>query len=81
MSRSKKYSINIRDVVHGFITAFIGATLTGLIDMASTGQLPDLPHLKTHLVVGLAAGVSYLVKKFLQNSDSKFLSEPKNTLQ
>lgn len=81
MTRSKKYSLNWRDAVHGFITAFIGATFTGLVDMASTGKIPDWEHVKIHITMGVAAGASYLIKKFFQNSESKFTGEPKKTLQ
>lgn len=81
MSRSKKFSINIRDIIHGFITAFISASFAGIVTSLSAGHLPTLDEVQTHALIGLSAGAAYLLKKFLQNSESKFTNEPKNTLQ
>jgi len=80
MQRSKKYTISWRDALHGFITAFLSASLTGVIDSLSVGALPDLAHIKTHALIGLSAGVGYLLKKFITNSDGKFTPEQKKSL-
>jgi len=81
MQRSKKFSISWRDALHGFITAFLSASLAGIIDILSAGVLPDLAHLKTHMFIGLSAGIAYLLKKFITNSEGKFTPEPKTKLQ
>ena len=82
MQRSKKYSISYRDILHGFLTAFLSASITGLMETLSQGVLPDLEHIKTHALIGLSAGIAYLFKKFMTNSEGKILSkEPKNTIQ
>lgn len=81
MKSSKKYSINWRNILHGFLVAFGSATFMGLIDMVSSGTVPDFEHIKVHVLAGLGAGLSYLFKKFFQNSEGKFNSEPKNTLE
>lgn len=81
MNRSKKYTLNIRDISHGFITAFISASFAGIITSLSAGNLPTLDEVKVHALIGLSAGLGYLFKKWISNSDGKFAGEPKKTLQ
>lgn len=85
MKRSKKYSINWRDAFHGLIMAFGGAFLDAAINgltVMTTEKTFDIPLVaKEAAVIGSIAGLTYIGKKFFQNSDSKFTPEPKNTLQ
>lgn len=80
MSRSKKYSINIRDVIHGIIMAFGAAFLDAIIMLMTTEKTIDLPLIKEASIIGVIACLTYVFKKFFQNSDSKFSPEPKKTL-
>ena len=75
MIHSKKYSVNYRDIIHGFVTAFIAASSAGLLTIISSGTLPTFDELKTHVVIGLSGGFAYLLKKFLSNSDNKILGK------
>ncbi len=86
MARSKKFSINWRDAFHGFIMAFGGAFIDGLINVISVitteGKTFDVAFVaKEATLIGLVSGLAYISKKFFQNSDSKFTPEPKSTLQ
>lgn len=81
MKRSKKYSINWRDAFHGLIMAFGGAFLDAVIMLMTTEKTFDLALCKEAAIIGVIAGLTYIGKKFFQNSESKFNGEPKNTLQ
>jgi len=82
MVRTKKYSINFRDVVHGFVTAFFTASVVGVEQLLASGSMPTLSDLRIQLLIGLSGGIGYLVKKFLTNSEGKIIAkEPKNKLQ
>lgn len=75
MIASKKYDLSWKDVLHGFITAFLAASLVGAIEVMKEGKLPTLEHLRTQVIIGLYGGVAYLVKKFLTNSEGKILKK------
>jgi hypothetical protein len=79
MQQSKFGSLNLRDALNGFLIAFLAAALSGVIQSLDAGQLPTVEQLKAHALIGLAAGLSYLVKNLFQNSDGKvFANEKKN---
>jgi hypothetical protein len=75
MNNSRLFSLNWKDIFNGFVSAFIFAVLTQIYQSADAGVLPTLTQLKASALVGLAAGVSYLIKKFVQNQDGKFLKK------
>lgn len=75
MTHSKQFSVNIRDVFHGFVTAVLTASTTGIVTMLESGSLPSAENIKAQAAIGLAAGFAYLVKKFLTNSDNKLLTK------
>jgi len=78
MNNSKFLRINMRDLAHGFLMAFLTASLTGIIEVLNTGQLPTVSSIKAHAIIGLTAGLSYVLKAVLENSGGKFLKkEPK----
>jgi len=82
MIHSKKFTINLRDVLHGFVTAFITATLAGLTTIGTSGALPTAQDVKSQIIIGLTAGVGYLVKKFISTSDNKLMgTEPSTSLK
>lgn len=66
---------NVRDLVHGFLVAFIAASCTGLLETLNLGHLPTLSSMKVHAVVGLTSGLSYVVKVLLENSKGQFLKK------
>ena len=82
MRPSKKFTLSLRDWTHGFITAFLGATLTSILEVVSKECLPTIDDVIMHIKIGLCAGIAYLIKKLLSNSEGKFMKrEPKNTVQ
>jgi len=75
---SKLFTLNISDFTKGFAVAVIAALLTGVQQYASAGTVPTWVQLKTIGLVALGAGVSYIIKNFLTNSEGALLkAEPK----
>lgn len=64
MNQSNFLSVNWKDVLKGFIVAAISAAVTGIYSSLSNGALPTVEQLKTSALVGLGAGISYLIKNF-----------------
>ena len=69
--------INGRDLVHAFIMTFLASSLTGVIEMLDSGHLPTLASMKVHAIVGLTAGLSYVLKVLTENSKGQFLKKEK----
>ena len=76
---SKQFTLNWRDITRGFITAIITAFLTSVYQSIESGALPTLAQLKTAGLIGLGAGVSYLLKNLL--SPAKIEIVPANKEQ
>jgi len=82
MIHSKKFTINLRDVLHGFVTAFLTSTLAGIMTIGTSGALPTAEDIKAQLIIGLTAGIGYLIKKFISTSDNKLMgTEPSTSLK
>jgi hypothetical protein len=73
MSKSKLGQINLRDAFHGFVVAFLTASLTGIIESLDSGHLPSLASVKVHALGGLTAGLAYIIKQFLQNDNGQLI--------
>lgn len=69
MAQSKFGKLNLRDALHGFVIAFLTASLTGVMESLSNGHLPSLANAKVHLIAGLTAGLAYILKQLLQNDE------------
>lgn len=84
MIQSKKYSLNIRDVIHGFLISVGSGALTALLailnDVASVPLQVNVI-VKLTIIGGISGGTTYLLKKVFSNSEGKFKSEPKSDLQ
>lgn len=77
--KSKLFSLNIKDGIRGAILAVLTASGTALIQVLNTGTIPDKAALKTVAIAGTAAGLSYVIKNFLTNSQDQVLKrEPTN---
>jgi hypothetical protein len=72
--KSKFLTIDTRDILHGFIMAFLTALLTGMIDMLQKGVIFDWPSLKPVIIAGVSAALSYLLKCLLSNSHNQLLT-------
>lgn len=73
MKNAKLFSLNLNDLVKGFVVAFLTVVVSGVYSGLESGTLPTLNELKTLTLLGLASGASYLLKNFLTNSDDKLL--------
>ena len=73
--KSNFLRLDTSDLVKGFVVAFLSASLTGLIATLDSGALPSLAELKQAGVVGLTAGLSYLLKNLLTNSQDELLKK------
>lgn len=73
--KSSYGKFNWRDLLHGFVVAFIAASCTGLIEVLDSGHLPTLASIKVHAVIGLTSGLSYVVKVLLENSSGQLLKK------
>ena len=77
--KTKLYQLGKNDLIKGFIVAVLTVVLTGSLTSLQAGVLPDLATVKTLIVTGLGAGVAYILKNLLTNSEDKFLKkEPKD---
>ena len=75
MKQSSFFSLGSRDLVNGLVVAFLSSFLTGLVATLEAGQLPTATELKSSLLVGVAAGVSYLLKNLLTNSQGQLMTK------
>jgi hypothetical protein len=73
--KSNFLNLNAHDLVKGFVVAFLSAALTGLVAILESSALPTLDDLQKAAVVGITAGLSYLVKNFLTNSHDVLLKK------
>lgn len=64
------------DLLKGFIVTVLTSVLTGAITIMNAGDIPlDFPSWKPTLIAGITAGISYLLKNFLTNSQDQFLKK------
>jgi hypothetical protein len=73
MSNAEFGKINGADVVKGFVVAALTSLLNSVVVVLSTGALPTLDSLRGMAIVGLSAGMAYLVKNLLTNSRDQLL--------
>ena len=66
--KSNFLSLNLRDAVNGFVVAFFSTALVSIVEILDSGNLPQIEELKTAAMVGLTAGVSYLLKNLFSNA-------------
>lgn len=67
--------INTRDLVKGAVVAVLAVVTSGLVTILESGALPTVQQLKGIGMVALTAGVSYLLKNFLTNSQDEVLKK------
>lgn len=71
---SKFLTINKKDTIKAgrlFVTAF----LTSLLTITATGKLPVQEDFISCLVIAMTSSFSYLINKYLTNSNDKFLTD------
>lgn len=73
MKEAKLFALKWKDVIKGFSVAALTVVLTGAMTSLQSGALPDMATLKALGITGIGAGVAYLIKNFLTNSDGQML--------
>jgi uncharacterized membrane protein len=79
MKSSAFLSLNISDLLKGFIVAFTSAIITGLYTYASSvpPTVPSAEQLKTIAMVGFASALAYILKNLFTNSKDQFMTKEK----
>ena len=75
--KSKFLTLDTKDAVNGFVVAFLSAALTAVLATLDSGTLPTLAELKSAGIIGLTAGLSYLIKNVLTNSNGDLVKAEK----
>lgn len=79
MKNAPFFSLNLRDLVKGFVVSVLTVVVAGLSETLSTGVIPTLERVQSLGVLGLAAGGAYILKNLFTNSKDQLLTkEPKN---
>lgn len=77
MKKSGFLKLETKDWLRGFGMAVGTAILTAVYTSLQSGSLPTVEELSQLGVVGLTAGVAYILKNLGTNSDDKFLKSEK----
>jgi hypothetical protein len=78
---SKFLTLNLRDLVHGTLIAFLTVFLGAVLKVTETNQFPQLADLKIYALTGATAAVSYLIKNIFQNQVGQlFIPESKKPI-
>lgn len=76
--KSSFLNLDLKDVGRGVLIAVLTAVLGSVLPILESGQLPTMEVLRTIGIASVAAGLSYLLKNWLTNSQDKLVqSEPK----
>jgi hypothetical protein len=73
--KNKLFTINFKDLAKGFITSVFTGILTALVVITESGSFPTYNEFIGILKISLIAGIGYLIKNILTNSDDKFLKK------
>jgi hypothetical protein len=78
---SKFLTLNLRDLVHGTLIAFLTVFLGAVLKVTETNQFPLIADLKVYALTGATAAVSYLIKNIFQNQMGQlFIPESKKPI-
>lgn len=75
--KSDFLKLNLKDYARGVLVAVLTAALIALQPIVERGTLPTLEELKAIGIVGVSAGIAYLVKNFLTNKNDEMLKDDK----
>lgn len=71
MKRSNFLSVNATDFIKGLIMVMITSIVTGFYQLLTQGTILTWETIKPVLIAGVAAGLGYLIKNFLTNSQGE----------
>lgn len=78
--KSKFLTLDWKDLLRGLLIAFLTAVLAGVINILDTGAVFTWVTIKSVLIAGVSAALSYLLKCLATNSqDQMFKREPVRT--
>jgi hypothetical protein len=78
---SKFLTLNLRDLIHGTVIAFLTVFLGAVLKVTETNQFPLLSDLKAYALTGATAAISYLIKNIFQNEFGQlFIPESKKPI-
>ena len=70
-------NLNKRDVINGFIVAFLATAIIGSVEALEAGQLPSIEIIKNDAILGIKAAVAYLLKNLFSNNAGTFAATDK----
>lgn len=74
--KSKFLSLEIKDALRSFLLAVIGTILMGVYKIIEQGAFPvTWAEWKPIVLTGIGAGIAYIIKNWLTNSDDKLLKK------
>lgn len=73
--KSDFLKLNIKDYLRGLFVAGLTAALIALQPIVERGTLPTLAELKAIAIVGVTAGIAYLIKNLITNKNDKILKD------
>lgn len=74
---SKFLNLNANDLLKGVVVTIIAILTRGIYQITDSGSVPTTDQLSAIGWAALTAGVSYLLKNFLTNSNGDFLTREK----
>ena len=74
---SDLFKLNLKDFAKSLFMVVLTVLIGGLYKLVELGTVFDWVSLKPVLIASVLAGVSYLMKQFLTNSQSKILTPEK----
>lgn len=73
MRKSNFLRLNLNDILKSFLLTTISTMLFSLYPLINSGLLPNVEQLKTALIAGICAGLSYLIKNIFENKNGELL--------
>jgi putative flippase GtrA len=73
--KSTFLNLNLKDLVKGFIVAIVTALLTGIYQVIQSGGVFDWITIKPVVIASVGAGISYIIKNYLTNSNDEILKK------
>jgi len=72
MKKSNFLALNLNDFFKGLIMVIITSIVTGIYELLTNGTVLTWDTIKPVLIAAVAAGLGYLIKNFLSNSQGEF---------